>query len=155
MWNSKPKKKDCKCRRTTKGNPKYGHGCCYHSGRVRAAVEERIKGKQQLRNYEDDYMIDALSMEFVAMGKEPHASHKMGAWESTLVSCASNDRFGKIRECENCGGRDVIAGGAGSRYHDKELGMVCFDNDEALLQIAQEAEDELNEKGADNMKEWK
>lgn len=71
-------------------------------------------------------MIDALSMESVAMNKEPHPSHKMGPKESTLVSCASNDRFGSVRTCENCEGRDVIAGGPGSRYHDLELTIECF-----------------------------
>ena len=70
-------------------------------------------------------MINALSMISVAMNKDPHPSHKMGPKESTLVSCASNDRFGSIRICENCEGRDVEAGGAGSRYQDEELLSEC------------------------------
>lgn len=70
-------------------------------------------------------MIDALSMESVSYEEEPHPSHKMGKKESTLVACASNDRFGSVRACVNCEGRDVEAGGAGSRYHDPELMREC------------------------------
>lgn len=70
-------------------------------------------------------MINALEMKYVKMTTEPHPSHKMGPKESTLVTCASNDRFGSVRACENCEGRDVIAGGAGSRYHDPELEHPC------------------------------
>lgn len=72
-------------------------------------------------------MIDALEMQPVKYDAEPHASHRMGAWESTLVACASNDRFGQIRECAACGGRDVKAGGPGSRYFDAELLRNCED----------------------------
>lgn len=70
-------------------------------------------------------MIDALEMEDVGMNDEPHSSHKMTAWSSTIVACASNDRFGMVRECSKCGGRDVKAGGAGSRYHDHGMRERC------------------------------
>lgn len=70
-------------------------------------------------------MINALEMTYVAMDKEPHPSHKMSSKESALIACASNDRFGSVRHCKNCEGRDVIAGGAGSRYHDPELENTC------------------------------
>lgn len=70
-------------------------------------------------------MIDALSMNDVGMSDEPHASHRMGEWEQTIAACASNDRFGRVRLCEVCGGRDVKAGGAGSRYHDPCLAGPC------------------------------
>ena len=70
-------------------------------------------------------MINALDMEHVAMNAQPHASHKFGKKESTLVACASNDRFGSIRVCKKCGGREVWAGGAGSHYFDTELQQVC------------------------------
>ncbi len=42
------KKQDCKCRSKTFGNPKYGHGICYHSGNVRAAVRLRIDWRKKL-----------------------------------------------------------------------------------------------------------
>lgn len=72
-------------------------------------------------------MIDAVSMRQVKMDAEPHPSHRFGEKMSTLVSCASNDRFGSIRECEGCGGREVWAGGAGSHYFDEELLRTCED----------------------------
>jgi hypothetical protein len=70
-------------------------------------------------------MINALDMEGVPMDAKPHASHKFGKKESTLVACASNDRFGSIRTCKHCGGREVWAGGAGSHYFDSELKRAC------------------------------
>lgn len=70
-------------------------------------------------------MINALEMVAVSYIEEPHESHKMDGWESTIVACASNDRLGKVRECKKCEGRDVKAGGAGSRYHDPELSKPC------------------------------
>lgn len=70
-------------------------------------------------------MIDAVSMNQVAMDATPHASHTFGKKESTLVACASNDRFGSIRTCRRCGGREVWAGGAGSHYFDEELLEAC------------------------------
>lgn len=70
-------------------------------------------------------MIDALSMQQVSYKTEPHPSHTMGEWESTLVACASNDRFGSERCCKKCSLRDVKAGGAGSRYFDEGLETEC------------------------------
>lgn len=70
-------------------------------------------------------MINALSMEQVAMDAKPHPSHKFGKKESTIVACASNDRFGSIRTCKKCEGREVWAGGAGSHYFDAELLKEC------------------------------
>ncbi len=70
-------------------------------------------------------MIAAYDMEYVPMHATPHESHKMGPKESTLVACASNDRFGSVRACEKCEGREVWAGGAGSHYFDPELAERC------------------------------
>ena len=70
-------------------------------------------------------MINAGDMEMVAMDAKPHPSHKFGEKESTLVACASNDRFGSIRACKVCEGREVWAGGAGSHYFDAELLRAC------------------------------
>lgn len=70
-------------------------------------------------------MINALDMEKVSMSTEPHASHKFGKKESTLVACASNDRFGSIRTCKGCGRSEVWAGGAGSHYFDAGLDEEC------------------------------
>jgi hypothetical protein len=70
-------------------------------------------------------MIDALSMEMVAMDAKPHPSHQFGKKESTIVACASNDRFGSIRACTKCELSEVWAGGAGSHYFDRGLQETC------------------------------
>jgi hypothetical protein len=70
-------------------------------------------------------MIYALNMEMVMMDAKPDASHQFGRKESTIVACASNDRFGSVRTCKRCGGREVWAGGAGSHYFDSELLRKC------------------------------
>lgn len=49
MWNSKPKKRDCDCRGRTHGNPKWGHGPCFHG--MRKAVAMRIAGKRRVREW--------------------------------------------------------------------------------------------------------
>lgn len=57
MLRTKLKRHDCSCRRSTPGNPKYGHGPCYLDGNPRRAVRERIEGKkivrEELVNHED------------------------------------------------------------------------------------------------------
>lgn len=45
MYNSKPKKSDCNCRRRKHGNPKVATGICY-GFELRKAVKERIKSKK-------------------------------------------------------------------------------------------------------------
>jgi hypothetical protein len=70
-------------------------------------------------------MINALDMQWVPMKQLPHASHNFTKKESTIVACASNDRFGSVRTCKRCGGREVWAGGAGSHYFDSELMERC------------------------------
>jgi hypothetical protein len=69
--------------------------------------------------------IDALDMDWVPMDATPHASHRFGKKDGTVVRCASNDRFGTIRACKGCGGREVWAGGAGSHYFDSALKHAC------------------------------
>lgn len=49
MWNSKPKKSDCRCSGHTHGNPKIGNGPCYGYADQRPAVRERIAGKRLVR----------------------------------------------------------------------------------------------------------
>ncbi len=51
MWNSKPKKVTCNCRRKSKGNPKVGGGICYHG--MCEAVVERIDGKRLAKAWLD------------------------------------------------------------------------------------------------------
>ncbi len=46
MWNSKPKKATCNCRRKAKGNPKVGGGVCYHNLAYREVVQDRIRDKR-------------------------------------------------------------------------------------------------------------
>lgn len=70
-------------------------------------------------------MINAVEMQQIYFDKKPHNSHKMTAWEDDMVACASNDRFGQVRSCCLCEGRDVKAGGADSRYWDSELFTKC------------------------------
>lgn len=70
-------------------------------------------------------MINAMEMEMVEGEPKIHESHEMSKWESCIVACARNDRFGQVRGCEKCEGRDVKAGGAGSRYVDEELLFEC------------------------------
>ena len=70
-------------------------------------------------------MIDALFMKMVTMHAKPHPSHQFGKMESTIVACASNDRFGSIRTCTKCELREVWAGGAGSHYVDHGLQEPC------------------------------
>lgn len=57
------------------------------------------------------------------MKQEPHPSHKMTEWESTIVTLISTSRFGEIRECENCGGEHARTV-AGEAMHD-ELKYPC------------------------------
>lgn len=70
-------------------------------------------------------MHDALAMQSVPMDATPHGSHRMGSKSSTLVSCASDDRFGTVRACLDCDAEEVFAGGAGSHYFDDELLAPC------------------------------
>ncbi len=70
-------------------------------------------------------MIDALDMEYVAWDAQPHSSHDFGPKESTMVAGDGIDRFGSVRECKKCGGREVWAGGAGSHYFDADLLRKC------------------------------
>ena len=55
--------------------------------------------------------------------KEPHASHDMTEWESTIVTLANTPRFGQIRECKNCGAEEAKTV-AGHAMHD-ELYTRC------------------------------
>ena len=57
--------------------------------------------------------------------QEPHQSHKMTDWEGTICQLSNNDRFGRVRHCKICEGRDYLCGGAGSRWQDKELLAPC------------------------------
>jgi hypothetical protein len=70
-------------------------------------------------------VIDSLDMEWVPRDAEPHVSHRFGKKDSTVIVCASNERFGAIRVCKHCGGREVWAGGAGSHYFDPVLKLAC------------------------------
>ena len=72
-------------------------------------------------------MIDALSLEQVNMKTEPHHTHRFSEWKDTMVSCASNDRFGSMRKCQRCGCIEVFAGGGGSHYFDGDAGEPCHD----------------------------
>lgn len=53
MWNSKPKKTTCNCRRKSRGNPKVGAGCCYDNLGLRDVVIERIAGKRKAKVWLD------------------------------------------------------------------------------------------------------
>ena len=47
MWNSKPKRRSCNCRKASRHNPKYGGGVC-HPG-MRESVADRIRNKRIAR----------------------------------------------------------------------------------------------------------
>jgi len=61
----------------------------------------------------------------VKLTQEPHGTHNMTEWESTICQLSNNARFGRCRECRNCGGQDYLCGGAGSRWQDKNLCKPC------------------------------
>lgn len=56
---------------------------------------------------------------------KPHPSHKMTEWRSAVIDCASNARFGSIRECVMCGSEQARVGGAGSRRTHEEFVVPC------------------------------
>jgi len=70
-------------------------------------------------------MIDALELNAVPMEAKPDPTHVFGEWGSTIVSCASSDRFGRVRRCTNCQCIEVFAGGAGSHYWEDEAQQPC------------------------------
>ena len=61
----------------------------------------------------------------VGVKQEPHESHKMTEWVSTVCVLSNNDRFGRKRKCEKCNGEDYLCGGPGSRWQSKELSKPC------------------------------
>lgn len=54
---------------------------------------------------------------------EPHPSHDMTDWESTVVTIIATPRFGSLRECRNCGGEHAKTV-SGEAMHD-ELRAPC------------------------------
>ena len=57
--------------------------------------------------------------------QEPHFTHSMTDWRSTICQLSTNDRFGRKRKCKKCGGQDYLCGGAGSRWQDSFLARPC------------------------------
>lgn len=58
---------------------------------------------------------------------EPHPSHKMSNWESTIVTISVTPRFGKIRKCLNCEAEHAKTG-TGQAHHN-ELAHECLCKD--------------------------
>jgi len=58
------------------------------------------------------------------MKNEPHPSHEMTEWESTIVTIISTSRFGKFRKCKNCGAEQAETV-AGKAMHE-ELKNPCL-----------------------------
>ncbi len=56
---------------------------------------------------------------------KPNMTHKWGKWESTIISCASDDRFGRLRKCKKCDAEEAFAGGAGSHMVNDEALEDC------------------------------
>jgi hypothetical protein len=54
---------------------------------------------------------------------EPHPSHRMTEWRSTVVTITETSRFGRIRQCENCGAEEAETV-CGHAAHE-ELGEPC------------------------------
>jgi hypothetical protein len=63
-------------------------------------------------------------MEHVNKDEKPHSSHRMTAAKSTIVSCASNERFGTVCKCKDCGGKFILAGQG--TYLDEKLMTKCL-----------------------------
>ena len=75
-----------------------------------------------------------LKIMISAYRKFTHYTHTMGNWESGIISCPSNDRFGRTRSCKKCGGIGIQAGGAGSDWYEGEnLSKPCMIIDEGFL----------------------
>lgn len=53
----------------------------------------------------------------------PHPSHDMTQWKSTIVTLISTSRFGRWRKCRNCGAEHAYTS-AGEAMHD-ELYKKC------------------------------
>jgi hypothetical protein len=54
---------------------------------------------------------------------QPHPSHEMGPWESSIVTIVATARFGSIRKCEHCGAEEAKTV-CGHAAHD-ELAVEC------------------------------
>jgi hypothetical protein len=54
---------------------------------------------------------------------EPHPSHKMTPWESTIITLIDTPRFGRTRKCSECGAEQAETV-AGKAMHD-ELRLPC------------------------------
>ena len=61
----------------------------------------------------------------VKLDQEPHVSHRMSVWASTICQLSNEDRFGRMRKCLKCDGEDYLCGGAGSRWQDSMLQKPC------------------------------
>jgi hypothetical protein len=61
----------------------------------------------------------------VAYDEEPHSTHRMSKWQSTIVMGPSKDTFGKERRCLGCGLIELLGGGAGSRWQEEDLSRKC------------------------------
>ena len=66
-----------------------------------------------------------MSIHAIDMNEKPNMTHKWGKWESTIISCTSNDRFGKRRKCKKCEAEEAFAGGAGSHLVNYEAMHDC------------------------------
>lgn len=60
---------------------------------------------------------------YVGNDFEPHPSHEMGPWRSTVVTITETSRFGSIRECKHCGAEEAKTV-CGHAAHD-ELAEPC------------------------------
>lgn len=66
---------------------------------------------------------------FVANDWQPHPSHNMTEWRSTIISMASNDRFASIRKCANCEAEEAIPGQSHIRHVELDTPCVVMPND--------------------------
>ena len=73
----------------------------------------------------DRTLINAASLKQVSKDEKPHKSHSFGRKTSTVVACASEDRFGSVRSCKHCDATEVWAGGPGTHYLDQRATKAC------------------------------
>ena len=61
-------------------------------------------------------------MNFKPSNFNPHASHVMGKWESTILAPSGTERFYDIRKCVNCGCSEAKGN---AHLADDELEQLC------------------------------
>lgn len=74
---------------------------------------------------------------------QPHPSHQMKEWRSTILNFGGSDRFGSIRSCSECGAEE--AKGGQSHRADTSLTVECgYDPFAVLAEVRQASGQEVS-----------